>query len=84
MYAKSHRVLSCLKFYTLQEWHFISANPYLLLEKMTVNDREVFDFDCRNIDWPSYIETYILGARKYLLKDDMSTVPKARTNLKKY
>lgn len=34
--------------------------------------------DTKAICWNDYILTYILGTRKYCLKDDPSTLPRAR------
>ena len=36
------------------------------------------------LHWPSYIEAYCLGAKKYILKEDQSGLPAARAHLKKY
>ncbi|KAH7985469.1 hypothetical protein HPB52_025616 [Rhipicephalus sanguineus] len=43
--------------------------------------RRTFDFDIRSIDWVAYMEQYILGVRRYVLKEDPSTIPTARRNL---
>ena len=73
--------MSCLNYFTTHEWRFISENPIQLLEKMSPEDRRVFYFDVRTIDWPSYIETYALGTRRFILKDDPSTLPAARRHM---
>lgn len=51
---------------------------------MSPNDRETFDLDVRNLNWSSYIETYLLGIRKYLAKDDPETIDEARQKMKSY
>lgn len=63
------------------QWRFVSKNPLKLLDMLSERDRKMFYFDVRDIDWDKYMEGYVLGARRYLLKDDMSTVPAARRNL---
>ncbi len=53
------------------------------MTKMSVGDKVVFNFDVRQIDWESYLENYVFGVRNYILKEDISTLPLARRNLKK-
>lgn len=76
--------MACLNYFTTHEWRFISENPIQLLEKMSPEDRRVFYFDVRDIDWASYLETYALGTRRFILKDDPSTLPAARRHLNRY
>lgn len=54
------------------------------MEYMSAEERKVFYFDVRTIDWKSYFDTYILGARKFILKDDISSLTVARKNLTRY
>ncbi|EFX77095.1 hypothetical protein DAPPUDRAFT_54498 [Daphnia pulex] len=82
LYKKVHKAMSCLEFYTMRQWHFVSRNPDLLLEKMSAEDRNTYNFDVRKINWESYMESYVLGVRKYLLKEDSSTLDLRRSNLK--
>lgn len=70
--------MSCLNFYTIRQWRFISDNAIRLLSKLSGEDRRVFYFDVREIDWRAYIRNYVLGARKYILKEPDGTEPAAR------
>ena len=76
--------MSCLDFFMTHQWRFVSKNPFRLLDMLSERDRKLFYFDVRDIDWNTYMEGYVLGARRFLLKDDMSTVPAARKNLNRY
>ncbi len=73
--------MSCLNYFTTNEWKFIAENAIQLLEQMSPEDRRTFYFDVRTIDWASYLETYALGTRRFILKDDPSTLPAARRHL---
>lgn len=75
--------MSCLEFYTMREWNFISRNPAQLMDKMSEKEQSIFNFNVRKIDWETYTDTYVCGVRKYLFKDDLSTLPEARRNLNK-
>ncbi len=70
--------MSCLNFYTIRQWRFVSDNAIHLLDKLTAEDRRIFYFDVREIDWRAYIRNYVLGARKYILKEADDSVPAAR------
>ncbi|UYV79095.1 hypothetical protein LAZ67_17001113 [Cordylochernes scorpioides] len=41
-------------------------------------ETQLFNFDVRSMDWNQYIHGYIIGARQYVLKEDLSTVPQAK------
>ena len=51
------------------------------MEKMSFEDRQIFYFDVRDIDWQHYFDVYIQGTRRFILKDDISSLPEARKNL---
>lgn len=44
---------------------------------------QIFNFDVRQLNWLDYIENYVLGIKKYLLKEDMAGVPEAKQHLKR-
>ncbi len=46
-------------------------------------DKVLFNFDIRQLDWPNYWEDYVLGVRKYILKEEDSSLPKARRKLRR-
>ncbi|XP_057371715.1 putative fatty acyl-CoA reductase CG5065 [Daphnia carinata] len=81
MYAKAALAFSSLEFFTTHQWRFLSNNPIRLLEELSNQDKKTFYFDVREIDWKSYFETYVLGTRRFVLKDDPSTLPLAKRNL---
>ena len=61
----------------------MNKNQLSLCEGFNSDDVERFYTDARRIHWPTYIETYILGVRKFLLKEDPSTLPRARAKLQR-
>ncbi|XP_046651749.1 putative fatty acyl-CoA reductase CG5065 [Daphnia pulicaria] len=83
LYQRTHKVMSCVEFYNLREWQFVSRNASYLMGKMSDDDRNTFNFDVRQIDWESYLEVYVSGVRQFLIKDDLGTLPAARNNLKR-
>ncbi|KAF6214116.1 hypothetical protein GE061_011847 [Apolygus lucorum] len=80
---KLRKALETMTFFTTKEFKFRNDNVAELLTKLSPEDREAFCFDINDINWREYIETYVLGTRKYILKEDPATIPESRTNLKK-
>lgn len=76
--------LDVLQYYTTRDWEFPNNNLQKLRSKLTESDRKTFYTDCRELDWDEYFLTLILGTRKYCVKEDPSTLPRARRTFKKY
>ncbi|XP_058799064.1 putative fatty acyl-CoA reductase CG5065 [Phymastichus coffea] len=70
--------MNLVHYYTTKEWIFKNDNLKALRENLNPEDKENFFMDIRVIDWNDYLLTYILATRKYCLKDDPSTLPRAR------
>ncbi len=82
MCAKFSRALKTLEYFTTHEWVFRSRNVPMLLASMSAEDKELFDFDLKPLQWYAYLTTYFLGARAFALKEDPSDMPLARARLK--
>jgi len=82
-YDKAHKAIDTLSFYLLNSWCFVSVNTIRLSDQLSAIDRSTFYFDVREINWPQYITDYVLGIRRFILKDDYSTLPVAKRNLKR-
>lgn len=70
-----------LEYFTMNEWTYRDDNQLGLASKLSKSEQETFFTDVQKIHWPTYLETYILGVRKFLLKEDPSTLPLARKRL---
>jgi len=68
--------------FTTNSWEWTHSNMDKLWEEMAPEDKETFGFDIRTLDWLDYLETYVLGIRTYLFKEDPSTMPASRRHLK--
>lgn len=70
--------LELLQYFTTREWVFHNTNLLTLWSGMNPKDKEIFPIDLLSIDDNEYIKTCVLGARQYCMKEDLSTLPKAR------
>uniref|UniRef100_A0A336MJD1 Fatty acyl-CoA reductase n=1 Tax=Culicoides sonorensis TaxID=179676 RepID=A0A336MJD1_CULSO len=65
-------------FFATHEFIFENTNlRQLVSEVKTMKDGNEFYCDMSNIDWESYLENYMLGIRKYVLKDGLESLPSA-------
>ncbi|EFX70381.1 hypothetical protein DAPPUDRAFT_61438 [Daphnia pulex] len=81
LYAKASQAFFPFEFFTTHQWRFLSSNYIPLMEEMSDQDRKIFYFDVRQIEWKKYFDVYVLGTRRFILKDDISTLSIARRNL---
>lgn len=76
------KTLSMLEYFINHSWEWSTSNTDMLMLELSPEDQRVFNFDIRQLNWLDYIENYVLGIKKYLLKEDLSDIPKARQQLK--
>lgn len=80
---KLEKAAACLEYFTTRQWSFADDNVQALCLLLSPEDRRTFDFDVKNIDWDAYIESYVLGIRRFLFKESPETLPKSRSLLKR-
>ncbi|XP_058800857.1 putative fatty acyl-CoA reductase CG5065 isoform X2 [Phymastichus coffea] len=75
------------EFFAVNEWYFHVENMKELIKciKSSVVDgaQPRYNVDIADIDWETYVNQYVLGIRKYVLKDSPDTLAKARSKLVK-
>lgn len=70
------------EFFSLHEWKFHYDNVCQLM--CDAQDKTTFDVDVSQLDWDKYVKSYMLGIRKYILKESSDTIPGARKKLQKW
>ncbi|CAH2001238.1 unnamed protein product [Acanthoscelides obtectus] len=80
---KLTKAASCLEYFTTQQWQFNDENVRNLVSTLNEVDKEVFCFDVAKIDWNKYIEDYVLGIRRFIFKEERTSLPKARRQMSK-
>ncbi|XP_066561393.1 fatty acyl-CoA reductase 1 [Amia ocellicauda] len=83
IFNRLHKALMLLEYFSNQSWDWNSDNMSMLLGQLSPEDKKIFNFDVRQLNWPEYIENYCIGTKKYVLNEDMSELPAARQHLKK-
>jgi len=67
--------------FTTNSWEWSHGNMDKLWAELSQEDRQLFHFDIRELDWIQYLETYVKGIRKFLFKEDPKTIPAAKRNM---
>lgn len=78
VYRKIARFSDVISYFSTQSWTFSDDNTRALWTRLEPDDQKMFCFDMAKMDWENYFETHILGLRRYLAKDEPSTLPAAR------
>ncbi|XP_043685230.1 fatty acyl-CoA reductase wat-like isoform X1 [Vespula pensylvanica] len=78
IYNKIHKMSDVLRHFSTIEWNFMNERWNELTRKLTSEDRELFFCDVKGLVWNNYFMSYVLGIRKYILKDPIETLPQAR------
>ncbi|XP_046683798.1 fatty acyl-CoA reductase wat-like [Homalodisca vitripennis] len=66
-----------ISYFATRQWHFSNRNVQDLWQSMGAEDKVLFPFTFSEHDWETYFKNYLKGTRQYLLKDDLSTLPRA-------
>ncbi|CAG4986109.1 unnamed protein product [Colias eurytheme] len=77
-YHKVRKLANILFYFSTQDWRFTDNNVQNMWHSLTSPDRTVFPFNMADMSWEYMAETFLLGLRVYLVKDDLSTLPEAR------
>ncbi|XP_077520088.1 putative fatty acyl-CoA reductase CG5065 [Amblyomma americanum] len=83
LYEKVYKGIDAVKFFTTNSWLFRSSNVVGLINDLSATDKQLFNIDLRNMEWTSYCDNYVLGARKYLFKAKENELPQARKRLRR-
>lgn len=78
---KLSKAVASLDFFTSHSWAFSTDNFFMLHNAMRPEDRKLFPINPKDIHWPTYMESYCLGIKQFILKEELSTLPHARKAL---
>lgn len=75
--------LKVLEYYTTRTWNFRNDNFKAIYADLNEVDKKKFNFNMAEVELKEYLLNYILGVRKFILKETPEDLPKARANLKR-
>jgi alcohol-forming fatty acyl-CoA reductase len=77
--------LEVLQFFTMRSWVFYSQKFKDLSKSLSKEEYDMFFVDTDAVpasDEREYLKNCLLGARQYILKEPLSTIPAARIQMK--
>lgn len=80
-YRKINKFIDVIAYFATQQWFFQNKNTQELWSRLNEEDQKLFGFNMATVDWDLYFYTYVRGARVYLFKDSLDTLPEGE---KKY
>ncbi|KAH8383341.1 hypothetical protein KR009_008050, partial [Drosophila setifemur] len=69
IYGKIHEGIEMLQYFMRNSFYFDMKNTDRLLESLSPEERQIFNFDMESLDWDDYFEKGLLGMRLYLAKE---------------
>ncbi|XP_011688428.1 PREDICTED: fatty acyl-CoA reductase 1-like [Wasmannia auropunctata] len=82
-YKKIHKFSSVISYFSSKEWRFSNDAVVKLWSRVSLADRQIFNFDIDNLNWESYLKHMIPGLRLYIAKDPLETIDKGREKYEK-
>ncbi|KAF5269481.1 hypothetical protein FQA39_LY08670 [Lamprigera yunnana] len=70
--------LQLLQFFTTRDWFFESTNFVSLNSELTPIEKKLYPMDFNAMPIREYLTVCMLGARQYLMKEDLKTLPRCR------
>ncbi|KAH0816530.1 hypothetical protein GEV33_006262 [Tenebrio molitor] len=80
---KLEEIVDSIALFLNRSWKFSNGNVKKLWDRMNDEDRELFPFDIRMVNWETYYRNLQKGIRVYLLNDPLSTLPEARIRMER-
>ncbi|XP_021936348.1 fatty acyl-CoA reductase wat-like [Zootermopsis nevadensis] len=76
-YKKVHQLLDTTSYFRNRQWAFSNQNMIHMWNKLSEDDRKIFDFNISNLNWDLYLRQGLMGLRTFVLKDDPKKLPQA-------
>ncbi|KAH8354950.1 hypothetical protein KR093_002752, partial [Drosophila rubida] len=72
LYAKMHKAIDKMAYFSNQKWTFEATNTDQLWQSLSIADKELFAFDMRSLDWNKFLTNGLSGLRLHLAKEEAS------------
>lgn len=83
-YEKLHKFTGAISFFCTRQWKFSNQNVQQIWNVISEEDRKIFDFNLRNLNWNGYLGESLMGVRNFLLKDDPNKLSQAIKKRNRY
>ncbi|XP_071876916.1 putative fatty acyl-CoA reductase CG5065 [Bombus fervidus] len=74
-----NKLFASIAFFTIHEWTFRRDNcSDLAREVKMLHDSHMFKLDLEDMDWDKYVAIYLMGIRKFILKQEFQSTARQR------
>lgn len=80
-FKKGNKFMNVLSYFSKKTWKFSDTNVRALWNGMNKEDKLLFNFNMKSLDWNEYFKSAIPGVRYYIFKETSEDIP---TALRKY
>uniref|UniRef100_A0A336LKC5 Fatty acyl-CoA reductase n=1 Tax=Culicoides sonorensis TaxID=179676 RepID=A0A336LKC5_CULSO len=77
VYDKIEKLNNVLNYFSFNHFVFDDTQTQNLWRRLNDKDKKLFKFNMNEFDWDSYLKDMYFGMRKFMIKDDPSTIPAA-------
>ncbi|XP_021923841.1 fatty acyl-CoA reductase wat-like isoform X2 [Zootermopsis nevadensis] len=74
-YKKLHKFTDVISYFCTRQWKFSNQNVHHMWNKLSEDDRKIFDFNISNLNWDLYLRQGLMGLRTFVLKEDPKNLP---------
>nr|XP_049706957.1 fatty acyl-CoA reductase wat [Helicoverpa armigera] len=82
IYTKIDKLSFIYRYFLSNSWQFGNENLKSMLDSMSDTDRAIFNFDMKKVSKPDLLKIWLIGVRKYILKDGLKDSAVAVKNQK--
>lgn len=75
---KMHRAFDVLEHFTSREWIFVYKSYLEIFKQLSTEEQQLFQSNVATINWSKYCSSITMGCRRYLLKEDDSSIERSR------
>lgn len=80
-----NQLVAATQYFSTHEWTFHRDNITDMMKKVkTLKDNDIVKLDLRDMDWKKYAANYMMGIKKFILKEDCKPVKVVRQRLSLY
>ncbi|XP_054283877.1 fatty acyl-CoA reductase wat-like isoform X2 [Macrosteles quadrilineatus] len=81
-YRRLDKYAAVVVYFSTREFKFEEGNADRLWNSLDSTDQEMFPFNMAAMDWNVYLRSYVLGCRRFLLKEGHNTIVASRRRIK--
>lgn len=70
--------MTILQYFTMRDWIFHNTKLMIMQDEMSPEDKKLFPIDFKLLEISEYMKGIILGTRQYCMKENLSSLPRAR------